>query len=135
MLERLVEYCRETRIDGVPLSKDPLVRQKLAQMAVELTVARLLNLRAAWMLNRGEQPDCESAVTKVFTSEALQRVLSEGLQILGLYSQLNSGSKWSQLKGELEQKYEFAILTLFGGGTNDILRNVIAQRGLGLPRG
>ena len=56
------------------------------------------------------------------------------MQLIDMYGQLNWRSKWAPFKGELERAYRFVPVEKFGGGTNEIQRDIIAQRGLGLPR-
>lgn len=134
LMENLIEYCRNTIIDGISLSKNPLVRQKIAQMSIEIMIGNLFSWRLVWMLNKGQMPDYESAVGKVFNTEVRYHMFNEGVQIMGLYGQLKPGSRYVQLEGTLEQGYEVSFSEAIGGGGNDIMRNIIAQRGLGLPR-
>ena len=71
---------------------------------------------------------------KVFASEAMQRVAHVGTQIMGLYGQLEMGSKWAPLKGRMENAYLGSVGMLTAAGTSEIQRSIIAIRGLGLPR-
>ncbi len=135
LLNEIVQYAKETTCKGRPLSEDPAVRAKLSQIAVELDVARLLADRSRWMEITGKPMTYEAEVTKVLTSEVEQRLADIGMQILGLYSQLAEDSKWVPLRGRVEWYYLHSFMTTIGAGTNEIGRNVIAQRGLGLPRG
>lgn len=132
--EELVQYAKERRQSGKPLSKNPIIRQKLAELAVELEVGRMLGYRVAWLLGKGVVPYHEASVTKVFTSELEQRLTNVGMQIMGLPGLLREGSKWAPLRGYMEWAYRFSILGTIGGGTNEIQRNIIALVGLGLPR-
>jgi len=134
MLDDLVQYCRQTKKDGMSLGKDPLLRQKIAQMAIEVTIYRLFGYRAARMLDRGETPKYEAAVLKLFATELIQRQANWGLQILGPYGPLKLGSPWVQLEGTIETEYENRVTDTIGGGSSEIMRNLIATRGLGLPR-
>jgi len=135
MLEEMVSYCRQTQKYGQPLSKDPLVRQKIAQLAIEVAVARVLSYRVAWMLDQGEVPDYETALIKLVSTELKQRVANIGMQLLGLYSPLTRDSPWAQIEGEMQRLYESNVYETIGAGSSEIMRNVIAIRGLGLPRG
>ena len=122
-------------LNGEPLCKDPTVQYKLAQLAIELEVARLLAARLVWMLEKGVVPFQESSMAKVFVTELEQRLANAGMQILGLYGQLKEGSKWAPLKGRIEDAYRYSILGPIGGGSNEVQRIIIAIAGLGLPRG
>ena len=135
IFEELMEYAQKTRHNGQPLSKDPRVRHSLAQLAIDLGVARLLSYRTAWLLDKGAVPYQEASMTKVFTSELDQRLTNIGIHIMGLYGQLKQASKWVLLQGHVEQAYRVTILESIGGGTNEIQRTIIALMGLGLPRG
>jgi alkylation response protein AidB-like acyl-CoA dehydrogenase len=132
--EELITYTKNTLKDGIPLSKDPLVRQKLAEMAIEISVARNLLRRVVWMQDEEIIPNHETAVLKVFVSELDQRVAEAALEILGLYGQLRKGSKYSVLDGMKEQQFRGSIVVSIVGGTSEVMRNIIALRGLGLPR-
>jgi alkylation response protein AidB-like acyl-CoA dehydrogenase len=76
----------------------------------------------------------ESSMIKVFGSEHIRRVTDACLQIMGLFGQLQTGSKWVPLRGRPEHVYRMDVLLTFGGGTNEVLRDMMAMMGLGLPR-
>ncbi|UCF84714.1 MAG: acyl-CoA dehydrogenase family protein [Desulfobacteraceae bacterium] len=134
LFEEIVAYTKETMINGRPLSKDPLIRQELAQMAIELEVAKLLYYQLPYMLDKGVIPSYQSSMQKAFASEMNQRVANMGMKILGLYGQLKEGSKWAPLAGKVEHYYRMSVAETIWAGTSEIQRNIIAQRGLGLPR-
>jgi alkylation response protein AidB-like acyl-CoA dehydrogenase len=132
--EELIRYAKETGRYGRPLGKEPKVRHKLAQLAIELEVGRMLGYQVAWLLDRGGVPFHEASMSKVFMSEQEQRMTSIGMEILGLYGQLKEGCKWSPLGGQMELAYQIAFMGTIGGGTSEIQRSIIAIVGLGLPR-
>ncbi len=134
-LDELIPYVRETKRNGVPLARDLLVRHKLAEMVLETEVSRLLAYRMAWLVDQGEIPQHESSITKLFSTELLVRVANVGMQILGLGGQLVEGDRWAPLKGRFRRMYLWSVSEPIGGGTSEIQRNIIATRGLGLPRG
>lgn len=134
LLDELVQYVKETKYSDGRLADDPIIRHKLAQIAIELDVARLLADRSRWMETTGLPMTYEADVTKIITSEVEQRLVNTGMQILGFYGQLEEGSKWVPLKGRIEWYYLHSFMTTIGAGTSEIGRNVIATRGLGLPR-
>jgi alkylation response protein AidB-like acyl-CoA dehydrogenase len=133
--DELVDYCRKTERNGKPLSKDPLVRQKLAQLAIELEVAWLFACRVACMIDKGLVPDHSASILKVFGSELEQHVAKSGIEILGLYGPLTKESPWAQLNGRMGYIYPDHVRYPISRGTNEIQRTIIAQRGLGMPRG
>jgi len=132
-LNGAIQYAKETQYKGKPLSEDPVIRQKLAEMAIELEVGSMVQAHASWMVSQGLVPAIESTIAKVFSTELQQRLLNTAMQVLGPYGQLQEGSKWVPLKGMIERNYRAAVLATFGGGSSEILRNIIATRGLELP--
>jgi len=133
-LEELIAWAKETKRDGTPLVADPLIRHKLAEMAIEIEVARLINYHVAWMQQRGLIPNYQASVAKTFGTELHQRLANTGMQLLGLYGALDEKSKWAQLKGKIEYLYLWTVGETIYAGSNEIQRSIIAQRGLGLPR-
>jgi len=134
MLEELVSWARENDREGKRLAQDSLVRQKLAEMAIEIEVARLLSLRIMWMQSQGIRITSESSQAKLFSSELSQRLTNVGMELLGLFGQLERGDKWAVMQGRIENAFLVAVSNTIGGGTSEIMRNTIAIRGLGLPR-
>jgi alkylation response protein AidB-like acyl-CoA dehydrogenase len=134
LFEELIGYTKTALKNGIPLSKDPCVRQKLADMAIEINVARNLVRRVAWLQDKEIISIYESAILKVFVTELYQRVAKGGLEILGLYGLLRKDSKYSVLKGMMEHHFRASFVTTIGGGSSEIMRNIIALKGLGLPR-
>jgi len=134
VLELLIEYCKETKRDGIPLAEHPLVRNKLAQMAVEIEVCRWLAYRTAWIQATNQDVTTIGAVIKLYGSEMMQRVANTGLEIMGLYGELAPKSKWSTLGGLITRDYMWNLCLTIAGGTSEIQRIIIATMGLGLPR-
>ncbi len=135
-LDELVGYCREAGIDGKPLIADQMVRNLLADIAIETEVGRFLSYRVATMQARGEVPNMEASVAKVYLSELGLRLAQAGVQIMGLYGQvLPESKKYARLLGEFTVSYMTSTGMTVAGGTSEIMRNVIATRGLNLPRG
>ena len=130
----LMRYVKSAKVNGKPLAKDPLVRQKLAELWVDCQVVRVFAYRTAWMVGRDQVPNYEASAQKVFATELLQRLGQAGTQIMGLHGQLQMGDRHAPEQGHFEQLYRSSRNRTVGGGSNQIQRNVIAQRGLGLPR-
>ena len=135
-LDELVQYCREESGNGKPLIGETIVRNRLAEIAIETEMGRFLSYRVASIQARGEVPNMEASVAKVYNSELSQRLAGTGVEIMGLYGQVRPESKkWARLRGEFTMSYMMTLGISIAGGTSDIMRNHIAQRGLGLPRG
>jgi alkylation response protein AidB-like acyl-CoA dehydrogenase len=134
LFEQIVAYAKNTIVDGKPFSKNALVRQKLAQMATELEVCKLLYYRLPYILDKGDIPNYQSSMEKLFVTETAQRITKTGMEVLGMYSQLTKQSKGVPLHGLVQYYYLFSRLETIAGGTSEIQRNIIAQKGLGLPR-
>jgi alkylation response protein AidB-like acyl-CoA dehydrogenase len=135
-LELLMKYCKETRdVDGRLLSEDPLVRSRLAQLAIELEVGRNLGIRLNWMATKGMPIVATACQLRPLGGSILQRLGHLGVQTLGLYGQLDEDSKWVRLRGRMKYLYLAAVAMTIEGGTNEASRNTVASLGLGLPRG
>jgi len=134
LLDDLIVFLKETVIDGEVLSKNKIIRHRIAELYSELQVCKILCYVSAWMIDVGKFPVKEMLMTKIMGSELKARVGDVGTQVMDLYGQLRQGSKRIPLNGELERLYRMAPLFRFGGGTNEIMHDTIAQKGLGLPR-
>jgi len=134
-LDDLIGYCKETKVNGRILLDNPVVRHKLAEMAIEIEVGKYMVYRVVSQQARKEPGSIEAAVCKLYNTEMDVRLANTGIQILGLYGQLLKDSKWAQLMGRFQKSYLYAIAMVIGGGSSEIQRNIIAMRGLGLPRG
>ena len=135
ILEELVRFCRENTRNGKPLSEDPVIRSRLANMAVEIEACRMMAYNVAWMQSKGLIPNKEASISKAFGTEMIVRLYQLGMKILGLHGQLGPDSKWAPLKGRIENAYMVSAASTVAAGTSEIQRNIIATRGLGLPRG
>jgi len=134
IFDELVGYTKETFFNGKPLSKDPLIRQKMAQLSIELEVTRLFYYQLAHILDKGGIPNYQSSMEKILATETAQRITNVGMDILGLYGLLKRQSKWVKLEGKIERNYRSNVVDTIVAGTSEIQRNIIAIRGLGLPR-
>jgi alkylation response protein AidB-like acyl-CoA dehydrogenase len=135
-VEDLARFAREDKGNGVVrLGWDPSLRYELAERYIETEAAMMLSSRVVTMQARGLIPNYESAAVKLYSMEMAQRIANTGVRLLGLYGQLARGSKWAPLKGRLEYQYLRSIGSTIEGGTSEIQRNIMATRGLGLPRG
>ncbi|OGO01249.1 MAG: hypothetical protein A2Y59_01790 [Chloroflexi bacterium RBG_13_52_14] len=128
-IEELVEFCKETNIDN------PLVRHRLAQLEIDIEVGRAFAYSVVWNQIKGGLVAAApmAAAAKVLASETMQRTTYLGNQIMGLYGQVGN-SRWAPLYGKFESNYQLCTGINMGGGTSEIMRNLICSLGLGLPR-
>jgi alkylation response protein AidB-like acyl-CoA dehydrogenase len=125
-----VKYARETG-----LTEDPLVRNQLAQLQIELDMGRFMVYKVAWMLSKGGVPNYEAAMAKCFCTEVEQRIAQTIGSLLGDYAILLPGSPAARLAGRAAREYLYAPAYTIQGGTSNVLRNIMAIRGLGLQAG
>jgi alkylation response protein AidB-like acyl-CoA dehydrogenase len=120
--------------DGHALVEQPEWRAALARLAVDVEVADLLAGRAAWVSGSGRLPGTEGAHVKLFATEAVTRAANTFLDLVGPEG-LERGDPHDDRDRVFEYMYRFAPVATIYGGTSEIQRNLVAQRGLGLPRG
>ncbi|GAA4539051.1 acyl-CoA dehydrogenase family protein [Mycobacterium paraffinicum] len=132
-VEELRELARVPRRDGTVPSDSPSLRRRLAQAEADVAVATLMGYEAASFLDSGVIPSVEVSVEKIFTSELRQRIAVLALDLLGPDGLLAHRSQEAPLGGKFERLYRAAPLMRFGGGTNEVLRDIIAQRGRKMP--
>lgn len=129
LLRRLVAAARR---DG--LAGDAVARDRLGGLAAEVEAARLLSARAIALSSETRPPLVESAMAKVFASELAQRLTETAIDLFGLAATLEDDAADVPADGLVDQLLRKSIMMVVGGGTNEIQRSVIAQRGLDLPR-
>jgi len=126
--EALVKFIHD---EG--LMKNALVRNEMAELAIQFEVGRMLCYRVPWLLDKGILPSHEAGMAKLFASEFKQRLADFCMKILGPYGQLMTGSLACKLKGYAARMYITSRGNTIGAGTSEVLRTMIAVRGLGLP--
>lgn len=124
----IVEWVKERKLE-----QSSWVRHRLAQLEIEFETGKLLCYRVAWLLNTGNLPNYEAAMAKAFCTEFEQRLASTLTQILRLHGQLMPGDGTPPLAGRASRGYLYSPAYTLQGGTSEILRNIVATRGLGLP--
>jgi alkylation response protein AidB-like acyl-CoA dehydrogenase len=133
-LEELVEHVRRSRESNGMSARAQTARIGLAELALENEIGRIMSYRIASMQERGEVPNYEASMMKVFATEMRQRLYNFGVNLLGLRGQLTAESVAAPLNGRIELGYLENVAPTVYSGSNEIQRNIIAQRGLGLPR-
>jgi alkylation response protein AidB-like acyl-CoA dehydrogenase len=103
-------------------------------MAIDEEVARLLMLRMRWMAQNGQLPGVEGSMQKLFSTEAAQRHYGDTLDILGVEGLLQPGAPDAPNRGRFEADFRTSVVDTIRGGSSEILREIIAERRLGLPR-
>jgi len=131
-----VEFAHEHQSDPMfPAARSKKMRYELADRAIESEVEQLLSYQVIGLQKRGLIPNHEASVAKLFSTEMDQRIAATGLKLLGPYGQVMKDGAYSAMNGRMPSMYMYATTSTVGGGTSEIQRNIIAQRGLGMPRG
>jgi alkylation response protein AidB-like acyl-CoA dehydrogenase len=112
----------------------PEIRHRLVEIGIEIDIAKYLSYRVASMQQSGKAPNYEATIAKMYSSELGQRLARTGMELLGMYGQLHPKSKYAKLRGHFERYYQFSVAETIAGGTSEVMRSVVAIRGLGLPR-
>jgi hypothetical protein len=133
--ELLTEYVRTTVRDGEPLRHDPVVRQRLAQLATQLEVARVMGLKFVFEAGQGgAAPTAEASEYKLYATELSKRLANAAMDIAGPGSQLRVKTEEAPMAGRSESTYRYTVIDTIGGGASEIQKNIIARRKLGLPK-
>jgi alkylation response protein AidB-like acyl-CoA dehydrogenase len=117
------------------LRKRAEIRHELAERSLEFEIGRWLCYRVAQMQSQGKVPNAEASVSKVFGTELQRQMGITGMRVLGMAGQIEPPSKYAPLKGQVERWAMAAPSYTIAGGTSEVNRNIIATRGLGMPRG
>jgi alkylation response protein AidB-like acyl-CoA dehydrogenase len=134
VFDLLVAHLSTTVRKGELLSSDPVVRDDVARLEVELHVARLLSLRAAMCLDAGAEITYEPSALKIWITELRKRLADAGTGFLGRPGLLRPEEPTAPIRGLVEFGVRDAIRLGFTGGANEVQRDMVATRGLGLPR-
>ena len=128
-------WAQQTELaDGSRVIDQEWVRVHLARVHAKLDALRLINFKVAWGVSEGLINVADSSATKVFGTELYCEAYGLLLEILGAAGLLRRGSPGALLKGSLERTYRGVLILTFGGGTNEIQRDLIAAFGLQMPR-
>jgi alkylation response protein AidB-like acyl-CoA dehydrogenase len=133
--DRLVHHCKTTQRHGKPLLDDPLVQQRLAELYTDVEAVRLLSYWVGSMHARDLQPQHETSLSVLAKRETVRALDTYGTELLGSSGQLRRGDPLAPQDGGILHDYLDRMYFSFAAGGFDITRNVLATRGLGLPRG
>jgi hypothetical protein len=134
LLGDLIEWARATKLpDGRRVIDQPFVQQNLARCHAHVQVLKLMNWKQAWASTRGMLHPAEASAAKVFGTEMAVKIYEWMMDVIGETSTVKEGSTQAVLRGRLERMYRAALILTFGGGTNEVQRDIIAMAGLGMP--
>ena len=136
LFEQTLQWARDTELDGGRVIDQPWVQSALARVEAEVAAYKLINLRVNAAMSTGVGnigPEMATAsAAKVFGTELAPQVARQLLEVLD-HNGLRRGAD-APLRGALESAYRVAVISTFGGGANEIQRDIIAMAGLGMPR-
>jgi alkylation response protein AidB-like acyl-CoA dehydrogenase len=132
LFNKTLEWAKTTKLDDGLVIDQPWVQQALARVEAQVAAYRLLNLRVNSNMSSGALGMGEASAAKVFGTELTQQVARELLDVVGQAGLRKEAS--APLKGELESAYRLAVINTFGGGANELQRDIIAMAGLLMPR-
>ncbi len=135
IFEDVCTWARATRLGADRVIDQPWVQLHLARVRAGLEALKLLNWQQAWSMTRGTLNFAEASAVKVFGSEFYVEAYRLLLEVMGEAGALRAGSPGAVLKGRVERMYRTTLILTFGGGTNEVQRDIIAMAGLGMPRG
>ena len=139
-LDVLCDHVRTGTRDGESLKEDPIIRQRIAQLATEAEVARVMGLRVVAESMKGAEvpgtppPTVESSQYKLFATEFSRRLADASMDLGAPGTQLREKTMDAPMQGRAESTYRYTVIDTIGGGSSEIQKNVIARRGLGLPK-
>src|SRR2546429_2989969 len=134
-LDGLIELARRMEKEGRVLTKDPVMRQKIAQLWIDTECLKYLRARAITKLLKGEIPGPEASIGKMIWVETHQKLQELAMEIEGPYSQLVRGSDWAVESGVWQYTFLRSRANSIEGGTTEVQKNIIGERILGLPKG
>ena len=132
-MDDVLALYRDASIRGT--RRDVAIRHKPAELAIEGQTSRMLSYRVAWMQHTGKRANMEASIAKLFASELQQRIGRVGIELAGLRGQLLHGDPRAPMAGMIPYKSMRTIPSTIAAGTSEVNRNIIASRGLGMPRG
>ena len=131
--EALRTYLRTATRDGKPMRDDPEVRRVVARLATRIEGCKMHCLRVISKAARGEVPNIEAAMFKLWLSQTAQEVAEAFITLAGPDAVLRRGDEHAPVDGRFENYFQYSVLETVGAGTSEVQRNIIARRALGLP--
>lgn len=135
LAEQVATWAQRTRRDdGTRVYDDATVKERLARIAIDAEVTRLLGMRTAWISATGGLPGTEGSAAKLFGAESAQRQHWDLLDILGSEAVLNREAGDAPMTAAVEEAFRRGVVGTIYGGSSEIMREIVAERVLGLPR-
>ncbi len=132
-LGEVTEWARETDVDGERIIAKSWVRDKLAKVYAKVQVLRLMNWRQAWDATHGQPNLADASAIKIYGSELNIEAYRMLMEITSARASIGPDCPGAVLRGHLESAYRNGLILTFGGGTNEIQRDIVAMAGMGLP--
>jgi alkylation response protein AidB-like acyl-CoA dehydrogenase len=132
-LRDVIDWARDTKVDGERVIDKSWVRHNLARVYAKVQVVRLMNWRQAWVAQGGDPHPAMASAVKVFGSELNIEAYRALMEITSTRANIASDSPGAILQGRVESAYRNGLILTFGGGTNEVQRDIIAMAGMGLP--
>jgi alkylation response protein AidB-like acyl-CoA dehydrogenase len=130
----LVKLMQEERIDGARAIENPLLRDRLLKLQARVLAMRFHDMRMLTARLRGEPPGTAALVTKLAGCELSHQIAALAVDVMGELGVLYEGSPHERAGGRWQFLYMFSLGLIIGGGTAQIQKNIISERGLGMPR-
>ena len=132
LFEKTLNWAQTTELDGGRVIDQPWVQQVLARVEAQVAAYKIMNLRVNAAMTKGALGMGEASAVKVFGTELTQQVARELLEVLDRVGTRKGED--APLRGALESAYRIAVINTFGGGANELQRDIIAMAGLFMPR-
>lgn len=132
-LREVTAWARETKIDGAPMIEKSWVRENLARVYAKVQILRLMNWKQAWAAQAGQPNLADASAIKVFGSELNMQAYRLLMEVTNARAGLSADSPGAVMQGRIESAYRNGLILTFGGGTNEVQRDIIAMAGLGQP--
>ncbi|MEA2625764.1 MAG: hypothetical protein QOD06_1809 [Candidatus Binatota bacterium] len=135
MFQGLLHLGRTRQRNGRPAIEDPVVRDRLADLDISVEAMRLHAYRQLTDALHGRSPGIAASVNKLVSTELNHAIAALALEILGDHGTLDRRSKHVPDRGLWPYEFMFTLGMIIGGGTSQIQKNIISERGLGMPKG
>jgi alkylation response protein AidB-like acyl-CoA dehydrogenase len=133
--EEVRRWAQQTKLaDGRRVIDQDWVQRNLAEVRARLEAMRLMNWKVAWEASQDRIEPADASAMKVYGSEFYIDTWRKLMEVVGPRAALRPDDPAALFGGELEEEFRRSIILTFGGGTNEIQRDIIATMGLGLPR-
>jgi alkylation response protein AidB-like acyl-CoA dehydrogenase len=134
IFEEVRQWARDTKLaDGSRRIDRPWVREHLARIHAKLEALKLMQWKLAWEMTQGSPDAADASAVKVYATEFYVEAYERLMEIIGPAATVKLGSPGAVLRGRLERMYRATLILTFGGGTNEVQRDIIAMAGLGMP--